>query len=107
MSLVITLNQLKDAVMEDKHRAKDVSKALDNWFNEYLETVKRWYTIPVADKISDNNQNYLIMTLLILLGWVNRKDWDLKIVLIALICLATVLLFSSHIVTIQTSMRKV
>ena len=33
------------------------------------------------------------MTLLILLGWVNRKDWDLKIVLIALICLATVLLF--------------
>ena len=88
-----TLNQLKDAVMEDKHRAKDVSKALDNWFNEYLETVKRWYTIPVADKISDNNQNYLIMTLLILLGWVNRKDWDLKIVLIALICLATVLLF--------------
>ncbi len=87
------LNQLKDAVMEDKHRAKDVSKALDNWFNEYLETVKRWYTIPVADKISDNNQNYLIMTLLILLGWVNRKDWDLKIVLIALICLATVLLF--------------
>ena len=88
-----TLNQLKDAVMEDKHRAKDVSKALDNWFNEYLETVKRWYTIPVADKISDNNQNYLIMTLLILLGYVNRKDWDLKIVLIALICLATVLLF--------------
>lgn len=88
-----TFNQLKDAVMEDKHRAKDVSKALDNWFNEYLETVKRRYTISAADKISDNNQNYLAVTLLILLGWVNYKDWDLKIVLIALICLATVLLF--------------
>lgn len=84
-----TFNQLKDAVME----AKDVSKALDNWFNEYLETVKRRYTISAADKISDNNQNYLAVTLLILLGWVNYKDWDLKIVLIALICLATVLLF--------------
>lgn len=84
-----TFNQLKNAVME----AKDVSKALDNWFNEYLETVKRRYTISAADKISDNNQNYLAVTLLILLGWVNYKDWDLKIVLIALICLATVLLF--------------
>lgn len=84
-----TFNQLKDAVME----AKDVSKALDNWFNEYLEIVKRRYTISAADKISDNNQNYLAVTLLILLGWVNYKDWDLKIVLIALICLATVLLF--------------
>lgn len=84
-----TFNQLKDAVME----AKDVSKALDNWFNEYLETVKRRYTISAADKISDNNQNYLAVTLLILLGWVNYKDWDLKIVLIALICLATILLF--------------
>ena len=30
---------------------------------------------------------------MILLGWVNYKDWDLKIVLIALTCLATVLLF--------------
>ena len=88
-----TLNQLKDAVMEDKHRAKDVSKALDNWFNEYLENVKRRYTISAADKISDNNQNYLAVTFLILLGWVNYKDWDLKIVLIALTCLATVLLF--------------
>lgn len=88
-----TLNQLKDAVIEDKHRAKDVSKALDNWFSEYLETVKRRYTIPVADKISDNNQNYLTVTLLILLGWVNYKNWDSKIVIIALICLATVLLF--------------
>ncbi len=89
----LTLNQLKDAVMEDKRHAKDVSKALDNWFSEYLETVKRRYTIPVADKISDNNQNYLTVTLLILLGWVNYKNWDSKIVIIALICLATVLLF--------------
>ena len=33
------------------------------------------------------------MTLLILLGWVNYKNWDSKIVIIALICLATALLF--------------
>lgn len=88
-----TLNQLKDAVIEDKHRAKDVSTALDNWFNEYLATVKRWYTIPVADKISANNQKYLTITLLILLGWINYKNCDSKVVIIALICLAAVLLF--------------
>lgn len=88
-----TLNQLKNTVNENKHRAKNVVTALDNWFNDYLDTVKRRYTIPVADKISNNNQKYITLTLLILFGWVNYKNWDPTIVVLDLMCLVIFLLF--------------
>lgn len=96
-----TLNQLKEVTSENRQCAKEFLTALDNWFNEYLLTVKKQYTISAADKISKNNRQYLITTLIILGGWsiVETSMFDNeKIIVTALLCLTVVLLsvFAYH-----------
>lgn len=96
-----TLNQLRKIASGNRQRAKEFLTALDNWFNEYLSTVEKQYTISFADKISKNNRKYLIATLIILSVWViiEVSIFDSgKIIAIALLCLAISLLsvFTYH-----------